>query len=410
LHSPSSSRYLAGSGRESIGPDAEAAALSRIESFSFDLATLQLAWDDGTYSRLLAIWLRDHCQGAECRDPRSGQRLVDVAELPVDVRIEGVERREDGAIAVRFGPDGHESKFDEAWLSQHAWRESQSPRPQDAPQLWDAASFEREGLAWTPWSEYLADPRAKRRVLAAVRDLGFALLSGVPPREGALLDVVRSFGFVRETNYGVLFDVRAVLDPSNLAFTNLGLGPHTDNPYRDPVPTLQLLHCIENTAAGGESLLVDGFRVAEHLRRKAPDDFAMLTAQPADFAFRDARADLRARFPLIELDEEGNVRAVRYNNRSIAILGMPARRMTRFYAAYRRLAQAIANPAGRLVFKMGPGDLVLFDNRRVLHARTPIESGGSRHLQGAYADRDGLLSTLRLLEAQGSGPAAGAPA
>ena len=48
-------------------------------------------------------------------------------------------------------------------------------------------------------------------------------------------------------------------------------------------------------------------------------------------------------------------------------------------------------------YLMQPGDLLLFDNERVLHGRAG-ESIGERHLQGCYADRDGLKSTLAVLE------------
>ena len=48
-----------------------------------------------------------------------------------------------------------------------------------------------------------------------------------------------------------------------LAYTSLGLSPHTDNPYRKPVPCIQLLHCIINEVSGGHSTLVDGFKVAK---------------------------------------------------------------------------------------------------------------------------------------------------
>ena len=56
--------------------------------------------------------------------------------------------------------------------------------------------------------------------------------------------VAETFGYVRETNYGRVFDVRVEAAPANLASTGLALRPHTDNPYRDPVPTVQLLHCL----------------------------------------------------------------------------------------------------------------------------------------------------------------------
>jgi hypothetical protein len=62
--------------------------------------------------------------------------------------------------------------------------------------------------------------------------------------------VIELFGCVRETNYGRLFDVVSVENPSNLAYTGLALGSHTDNPYRDPVPQLQLLHCLEGGGRG----------------------------------------------------------------------------------------------------------------------------------------------------------------
>ena len=66
-----------------------------------------------------------------------------------------------------------------------------------------------------------------------------------------VLEVAATFGYVRETNYGRLFDVRVEPDPDNLAFTSREIAPHTDNPYRDPVPTLQLLHCLRDARSDG---------------------------------------------------------------------------------------------------------------------------------------------------------------
>jgi len=48
--------------------------------------------------------------------------------------------------------------------------------------------------------------------------------------------------------------------------------------------------------------------------------------------------------------------------------------------------------------RLAPGDCLIFDNTRILHARTafaPAPPG--RHLQGCYADLDGLASTLAVL-------------
>src|ERR1700729_2584975 len=115
------------------------------------------------------------------------------------------------------------------------------------------------------WPRYLGRAAERIRALAAVRRLGFVLLRDVPAEPGAVLEVAASFGFVRETNYGRLFDVRVEPAPGNLAFTSRAIRPHTDNPYRDPVPTVQLLHCLRAAGmkgegeAGGDTGLVDGF-------------------------------------------------------------------------------------------------------------------------------------------------------
>jgi len=112
---------------------------------------------------------------------------------------------------------------------------------------------------------------------------------------------------VRETNYGVVFDVIAEPDPNNLEYTPLGPPLHTDNPYRDPRPTLQLLHCLESSPTGGTSRFADGFLAAELLRVGRPDHFEILTRSDIEFRFHDDRADLRAAGPIIETDNTRRV-------------------------------------------------------------------------------------------------------
>jgi gamma-butyrobetaine dioxygenase len=58
------------------------------------------------------------------------------------------------------------------------------------------------------------------------------------------------------------------------------------------------------------------------------------------------------------------------------------------------------DPRFQLVYPFRPGDLVGFDNRRILHGRDAFESVGSRHLRGCYADHDDVYSKLRVLRRQ----------
>ena len=347
---------------------------------------LRLAWSDGRRDAVLALWLRDNAPNAR---HANGQKLFDIVDLAPETAVERAVC-EEGALAVRFAPDGHEARYPLAWLRAHA-----RPAPPPPRRLWGAELA--AALPEHRWPAVEADARARRAWLADMRELGFALLRGVPVREGAVLDVARSFGHVRETNYGALFDVRAEPRPINLAYTRAGLSCHTDNPYREPPPGLQLLHCLENDSEGGDSIVVDGFHAAALLARERPEDFALLTRHAVPFRFASADADLETRARLIALDDRGEVAEVRFNNRSIGAFDLDPEVMPAFYRAYRRFAETLRRPALTVAFRLAPGDLFMVDNQRVLHGRSAV-GPGRRHLQGCYADKDSLLSALRVLE------------
>ena len=232
-----------------------------------------------------------------------------------------------------------------------------------------------------------------------MRDYGFAFLTDVPTEPGTIHRVVELFGFVRETNYGRLFEVVSEPKPVNLAYTPRPLSLHTDNPYRDPVPTLQLLHCLKAADDGGVTALADGFKAAALLRERHAEAFALLTSTPVDFRFRDGEADLRHRDTIIGLDADGRVESVRLNNRSAAPWDLPFDQMEDFYRAHQRFSSILQKGGCKITFRMREGDLIILDNERVLHGRE-VEAVGERRLQGCYADRDGLLSTIRVLNGE----------
>lgn len=166
------------------------------------------------------------------------------------------------------------------------------------------------------------------------------------------------------------------------------------------MPTLQLLRCLTNAAAGGDSGLVDGFKAAALLRAEDPEAFSVLTRTPVPFRFSDAHTVLAADRPLIDVDGRGRIREVRFNNRSIGALLLPADELDAFCRAYRAFAEITLRPELQLEFRLLPGDCLIFDNVRLLHARTAFEESGARHLQGTYADLDALAGALAVLRRQ----------
>ncbi len=237
--------------------------------------------------------------------------------------------------------------------------------------------------------------------------LGQALLQGgehafrAPPCLGRVgrdqLDAELGQG-AAELGRIVLVD-RAAVSPNNNAYTAMHVGCHTDLVNWSAPAGYQLLHCLVNRAEGGQSIFVDGFSVAETLRQTDPDTFDLLASRPLPFRFHDEQSDIRIRAPLIAADERGNLVGVRFNLSLLDILDLPADTMDGVYQAYHKLAGLMRDPRFELRLRLAPGDLVAFDNHRVLHGRTAFDAdSGRRHLQGCYVDRDELRSRLRVLE------------
>lgn len=359
-----------------------------IAGLTHDEKWLEVRYTDGTTGLFLGSWLRDNI--ASGRHRSQGQRTFDINRLP-EVTIAGASHRSD-RVMVSFAPEGLTESFEENWLR----RRRPIVEPSGCPTLW--GSEMQDGLAFADFPSLVSDPDRLRDWLVGVRDLGFGLVENIPTTPGSILRVVDLFGYTRETNYGQLFDVREKSDPANLAYTALGIGMHTDNPYREPVPGLQLLHCLVNETDGGENQLCDGFAVAERIRRDHPEAFQLLTRIPVGFRFvEEGTTDLASNGPLIELDTRGEIGGIRYNSRSIQPFDMDSDVLAAYYHAYRLLGVSLHDPAAIIEFRLQPGQLVVFDNQRVLHGRSAYHRG-ERHLQGCYADKDSLRSRIRVLE------------
>jgi alpha-ketoglutarate-dependent taurine dioxygenase len=359
---------------------------------------LGIEWSDGTTSEFASLWLRDNRR--EDRDPHSGQRLIDIADLPENPKIRSTEAH-DGTVTVEWEAEPRPEAFDVQWLWQHA--ANGSGRRSEPPKRWlDGARFDAlRDFAWAAYSDAQRDRLLRAHWTARLLQDGIAFLSGVPATDAGILEAAALVGRVSETNYGLVFDVRSVPQPENLAYSDLGLGLHTDNPYREPVPGYQVLHVLVASPDGGESLFGDGFAIAEHLRAAFPDDFAVLTRTAVPFLYRSKDAELYAERPLIQLTCTGEVSAVHYNSRSIAPLRLSAGEAAPFYGAYRRFAASLRDPRFHLKFWMRDGDLVVFDNQRTLHGRTAFSSARHpRHLRGCYLTRDSVYSEAAILRRQ----------
>jgi alpha-ketoglutarate-dependent taurine dioxygenase len=357
--------------------------------------SLTLQWEDGRTSDFAAIWLRDN--QSEQRDAHSGQRLVDIADFPAAPKIRAASLQA-GVVRVQWENEPHTATFDVEWLAARA----DTPFEHVPMQAWIGGTLEAvRDFAWLSLRQAKEHAAERSCWLTRLLTNGIAFLSEVAATDDAILEAMSLVGRVAETNYGLVFDVRSVAQPENLAFSDLGLGLHTDNPYREPVPGFQALHMLIAAPDGGENLFADGLALAAHLRHYDPDAFARLTSTAVPFRYQSKDAALYAERPLIQLSCDGAVTGVHYNNRSIAPLRLSLDNTQAFYGAYRKFALLLRDPKFQLKFRLRSGDLVVFDNQRILHGRTPFSSANhARHLRGCYLTRDSVYSDSALLRRQ----------
>lgn len=362
---------------------------------------LVVTWADTTTS-FPTIWLRDNCPSG--LHPQTQERLLDL--LALDSAPVLTSATIDGGHVILEYNDGHVSRIAVSMLSAHRPGQSAADTAAVAPQLWRsemcATTVPRCGAG-----QIMADDSALNTWMHDTARYGITIVDHLEDRVSAGVDVAKRIGFLRETNFGTTFEVINKPNPNNLAYTSVALPLHTDLPNQEVPPGYQFLHCLANEAVGGGSLFADGFAMAEDLRAEDPEAFRLLCEVHIPFRFHDREADIRVHEPVITLAPSGEVIEIRYNAHLAGIFDMPADIMAGYYRAYRAFMAKTRDAKYRLVFRLKAGEMVVFDNRRVLHGRDSFDpSTGFRHLHGCYVDRGEFASRLRMLERTVSAAAA----
>jgi gamma-butyrobetaine dioxygenase/trimethyllysine dioxygenase len=335
-----------------------------------------------------AFWLRHHCPC--CRHPETGERMLCPSRVPLDIVVRSARPVDGGrSLELEFGPlraesEHHVARFEASWLAEHAYAPDRAP--QDPP-LAEAMLEVASGPGWAA------------RCLERVRTRGAAIVCGLGEDTEAHVADLEALGLqVVPTHFGRIEDLRTDnttnANTDQLGYTDAPVDLHTDQPFLDRPPRFQALHCMRPADVGGESAVADGFAAAGALRREDPQAFEVLTSTPVAFHRRQREFERRLEAPIIEL-EAGEVVRVRASYFTLAPLALPFGSMPAWYRAYQAWVRRIEEPRHHLGFRLEKGDLLLYDNFRVLHARAGFK--GARWVRGIYFDP---LSP--------SGPAAGA--
>ncbi|MEY2400562.1 MAG: trimethyllysine dioxygenase [Ilumatobacteraceae bacterium] len=352
---------------------------------------LHVTWDDGIESWYPWLWLRDHAHDEGTIHPVTQQRQLETASLPPDLRAESATA-DDGVARITWQGTSGVSELPVEFLRR--FRSPKSARIAAAPQpvLWDRATI-NEAPVRIDYDRVIASESGVQDWMSIIATYGFAIVTGTPATTEATEALIRRVGYVRETIFGGFWKFTDDLSKADLAYTANHLPSHTDGTYSHDAPGLQMLHCLAFEGTGGESTLVDGFKIAEVLRTTEPDLFEVLSTVAIPGQYIGDGSHLMAARPVFRHDHTGALVQVSYNNSDRAPFLLPPDEMATLYSALRAFDHLANSDTMQWSQVLRPGDALLFDNWRALHGRHAYS--GKRTMCGAYLNHEDFESRLR---------------
>ena len=338
--------------------------------------------------KLHSLWLRERLIGEDFLDQNNLQRLYEPSLIDQSLSIKDVIVK-DKFLNITFsdGVNGNinideiydEINFIDCIPHKKIWKKT------DKLQIFDNKKIHQ-------------DKNNLIEMLRSFYEYGYVIIENTKAEESEVINFAEKIGPVRTTNWGKLFNVVSKPNPNDLAYTALELKSHSDNPYRKPVPGIQLLHCIANESTGGDSSLVDGFSVAEYLKANHEDFYEILTQTNVNFKFTDVDVILENKSKLIELDDDRNFKQIIFSGRLDYVPLLNDENLEIFYKARKCMYELCNSDQFKIKFRLSKGMIAMFDNLRTLHGRTKFDPNtGFRHLQGCYIDHDATEGKLRRL-------------
>ena len=371
-------------------------SISKLEKNS---TYLKVVWSDGEESKFNYLWLRDNCPTAHDKDSR--HRMFNILEVSQNINPKKYNVSSDGKLEIEWSEGDHTSYYDPKWLRENCYTIKNKKKYISPYKLWDSSLEKNLETIQIENDEIINSEAGLIKWLELLHYTGIAIVKNAPVEKNSGLKVLNRISHTRETFFKTPFEVINIPKPNNSAYTAHALRNHMDLPWFENPPGYQFLHCLVNSAKGGDSSAVDAFAVADYLRNNEKDVFDILVNTPLKFRDKDytQEAIRSVHGTAISLTKDGDYNDIRYSIATLDALDCHPDQMDSVYKAHHRFGNLLHDPKFQINFRLEPGDIFSFNNRRLLHGRTEFDpNSGHRHLQGYYMDRDEIIGRLIYLK------------
>ncbi len=373
--------------------------MSSISKLEKNSTYLKVIWNDGEESKFNYLWLRDNCPTAHDKDSR--HRMFNILEVSQNINPAKYCISSDGKLEIEWSEGDHTSCYDPNWLRENCYTIKNKQKYVSPYKLWDSSLQKNLKSIQIDHDEIINSDEGLVKWLELLHYTGIAIVKNAPIEKNSALKVLNRISHTRETFFNTPFEVINIPKPNNSAYTAHALRNHMDLPWFENPPGYQFLHCLINSAKGGDSSAVDAFAVADYLRNNEKDTFDILVNTPLKFRDKDYTQEaIRSVYgTAISLTKDGDYNDIRYSIATLDALDCHPDIMDSVYKAHHRFGNLLHDAKFQINFRLEPGDIFSFNNRRLLHGRTEFDpNSGHRHLQGYYMDRDEIIGRLKFLK------------
>ena len=373
--------------------------MSSISKLEKNSTYLKVIWNDGEESKFNYLWLRDNCPTAHDKDSR--HRMFNILEVSQNINPTKYSIGSDGKLEIEWSEGNHISYYDPKWLRENCYTLKNKQKYVSPYKLWDSSLENNLKSIHIDHDEIINSDDGLIKWLELLHYTGIAIVKNAPVEKNSALKVLNRISHTRETFFKTPFEVINIPKPNNSAYTAHALRNHMDLPWFENPPGYQFLHCLINSAKGGDSSAVDAFAVADYLKNNEKDTFDILVNTPLKFRDKDYTQEaVRSVYgTAISLTKDGDYNDIRYSIATLDALDCHPDIMDSVYKAHHRFGNLLHDPKFQINFRLEPGDIFSFNNRRLLHGRTEFDpNSGHRHLQGYYMDRDEIIGRLKYLK------------
>ena len=359
-----------------------------IEDFKILPDSLHVKFKNKLDDNFLNIWLRDHAKDDENWDKRSNQRKTHTANLDSNLFIKEASIGENGShINILWSDSENFIKYSAKFLQDNLIKKESKNHKYF---LWKSKDIDDQ--VYLNYNDVLSKDGFKF-FLKNLYEFGFCVIKNCKTEMRTVEKIANKIGYVRESIFGGLWEFESNENMADSAYTQEELRPHTDSTYSKDAPGLQLLLCCDYNATGGESIMVDGFKIAETLK-KEKEIFDTLSNIEVPGRYAGDGVILEASRPIFKLNSKKELVQVSFNNYDRAEFRIENQLMLKFYDAIKKFD----NLANKVEFQwrhiLKPGELLIFNNWRILHGRGSFK--GKRKMAGCYINMEDFESICKV--------------